>query len=156
MTLSHEFLNRQRQLVSSAGSRCSRGYKEERRTMAKSSISKHIVIALSAITAATALSPAARSQACPTPNWTAGPTVWAAEDSIKVVQGNQPASPYHSGVRRRWRVQPAGLPAAPRATDSVEPGLVLSFGHSGHCRRRGRARDSRFSVADHCWLEHIA
>ena len=29
-------------------------------------------------------------QACPAPNWTTGPTVWAAEDSIKVVQGNQP------------------------------------------------------------------
>ncbi len=28
-------------------------------------------------------------QACPAPNWTTGPTVWAAEDSIKIVQGNQ-------------------------------------------------------------------
>ncbi len=38
------------------------------------------------------LKPGAFGQACSTPNWTTGPTIWAAEGSIKVVQGNDPAT----------------------------------------------------------------
>jgi hypothetical protein len=69
------------------------------------------------------LKPGAFGQACSTPNWATGPTIWAAEDSIKVVQGNdpttnQPIIPVYAGA---GEFNPQGYALHPAPLTQLNP-----------------------------------
>jgi hypothetical protein len=53
---------------------------------------KFVCSGFAVLAAVLMLQAGALGQACSAPNWATGPTIWAAEDSIKVVQGNEPAT----------------------------------------------------------------